>query len=220
MDAPIKQLFRESILHEALHRYGIAPEQLRPIPGFRNLLYEFDREHTTYILRIGHSSRRSFPLVHGELDWITYLAIGGVAVASPIPSLHGRLVEPLTDGHGEHFLATVFAKAPGKRIDSATWNATLFERYGQTIGRMHALTTAYTPTDSAWRRPHWDEDIQHEAERIWPATEMSTFEKFHKVLRQVRALPREAASYGLIHQDAHAGNFFVDAHGTITFFDF
>ena len=33
-------------------------------------------------------------------------------------------------------------------------------------------------------------------------------------------MPREADAYGLIHQDAHTGNLFVDDAGHITLFDF
>ena len=33
-------------------------------------------------------------------------------------------------------------------------------------------------------------------------------------------LPKSRETYGLIHQDAHAGNFFLDEKGEITFFDF
>jgi Ser/Thr protein kinase RdoA (MazF antagonist) len=40
------------------------------------------------------------------------------------------------------------------------------------------------------------------------------------VLAAVRRLPRDVAEYGLIHQDAHAANFFVDDTGAITLFDF
>jgi Ser/Thr protein kinase RdoA (MazF antagonist) len=34
------------------------------------------------------------------------------------------------------------------------------------------------------------------------------------------ALPKNRDSYGLIHQDAHGGNLFVDEAGNITLFDF
>ncbi len=36
----------------------------------------------------------------------------------------------------------------------------------------------------------------------------------------LRDLPRDPAAYGLIHQDAHQGNFFVTESGKITLFDF
>ena len=36
----------------------------------------------------------------------------------------------------------------------------------------------------------------------------------------LEALPQDAESFGMIHQDAHAGNFFVDDNGQIMLFDF
>ena len=44
-------------------------------------------------------------------------------------------------------------------------------------------------------------------------------QKFSANRAYLRALPKTAESYGLIHQDAHAGNFFVH-EGQITLFDF
>ena len=39
-------------------------------------------------------------------------------------------------------------------------------------------------------------------------------------MEYLRSLPQDRYSYGLIHQDAHGGNFFVDDEGNITLFDF
>lgn len=39
-------------------------------------------------------------------------------------------------------------------------------------------------------------------------------------MNHLQSLPKDRESYGLIHQDAHGGNFFVDDQGQITLFDF
>ena len=45
-------------------------------------------------------------------------------------------------------------------------------------------------------------------------------QKYRELLAYLRALPRSIETYGLIHQDAHGSNFFVDDAGRITLFDF
>ncbi len=58
MEQQIRDRYREAILQEAMHRYGIANGQIRPINTFENFIYEFERGPGAYILRIAHSLRR------------------------------------------------------------------------------------------------------------------------------------------------------------------
>jgi Ser/Thr protein kinase RdoA (MazF antagonist) len=220
MEKRIKERYDDAILHEAMHRYDIARAQIQLLDGFESFIYEFQRGQQAYILRVGHSLRRSVPLIQGEVDWINYLAKGGASVARAILSENGELVELIDDGNGGHFLATAFVKAEGKPPGEAEWNPGLFETYGVLLGRMHALTRAYEPPDPAWKRPHWDGADMLEVERLLPASEAAVLERFHVLMDHLRALPRDEESYGLIHQDAHAGNLFVDEAGNVTLFDF
>ena len=55
---------------------------------------------------------------------------------------------------------------------------------------------------------------------IAPLLEPDIAEKYYEVMNHLQALPRDGEGYGMIHQDAHAGNFFVDEEGRITLFDF
>src|SRR5512147_1665681 len=98
MEQQIKDHYSDAILQEAMHRYGIAAGQIRPLDAFESFIYEFEREGQAYILRIGHTLRKSEALVLGEVDWINYLAAGGVSVARAVPSDGGRLVEAVEDG--------------------------------------------------------------------------------------------------------------------------
>ena len=86
MDQLIKDRFNDTILQEAMRRYGIAERKLHPINTFESFIFEFERDSGAYILRVSHSYRRSEALLLGEIDWINYLADGGVSVAKAIPS--------------------------------------------------------------------------------------------------------------------------------------
>jgi Ser/Thr protein kinase RdoA (MazF antagonist) len=220
MEPRIKDRFNDTILSEACLRYGIAQGHIHLLDGFESFMYEFDRPDGEFILRLGHSFRRTPELIHGEVDWLNYLAAGGAGVARAVHSARGELVELLPDGLGEHFLATAFVKARGGPPKGEARNAGLFERWGQLIGRMHRLTKDYVPPNPAWRRPEWDDPINNDMIQFLPPSAASILHSYRELVATLQRLPRDRESYGLIHQDAHGGNFFVDEDGKITLFDF
>jgi Ser/Thr protein kinase RdoA (MazF antagonist) len=137
----------------------INEEQIRPLDGFESFMYEFQRDGNGYILRIGHSLRRSPDMIWGEVDWINYLAAGGAGVSRAITSADGNLVEVVDDGSGGAFLATAFEKAEGRPAWEVGWNTGLYENYGTLLGGMHALSKGYRPGVDSCTRPQWDDHI-------------------------------------------------------------
>jgi Ser/Thr protein kinase RdoA (MazF antagonist) len=216
----IKARYTDAIRHDVMARYSIAGLQVRELDGFESFIYEFERDGGAYILRVGHSLRRSAEMIHGEIDWINFLAAGGASVAKAVPSENGNLVEVVEDAMGDSFLATAFVKAEGKPAWQGSWGPPLFETYGALLGRMHALSKRYEPPDPAWRRPHWDDLEMIDIEEWLPPSETGVRERYYELMEHLNDLPRDSGAYGLIHQDAHAGNFFVDEGGKITLFDF
>ena len=220
MERRIKERYSDKILDQVTKAYGIRDDHIRLLDGFESFIYEFDRQGQSFILRIGHSLRRSENLIRGEVDWINYLYQGGASVAKAILTVNGELVAPIADGHGGHFLATAFEKAPGKPPNKDQWGEALYERYGRLLGRMHALAKTYIPTDLAWKRPEWDDPEMLDIEGWLPDSESLVTDKYLNLKSHLDSLPRSRDSYGLIHQDAHGGNLFVDDEGKITLFDF
>jgi amicoumacin kinase len=205
-------------LHEAVRRFG-AEDGFKELDGFENFVYQFERDEREYILRIGHSLRRSENLVRGEVDWINYLSDGGVSVARAVLSQGGNLVEPVADGQDGHFLATAFVKAYGEQ----PWGVrdpAFYQSYGRLLGRMHALTEHYQPPSLVWKRPEWDGPEMNIFESGLPDSEIGVKQKYRELLEHLHSLPKQPTCYGLIHQDAHAANLLMDEAGTITLYDF
>jgi amicoumacin kinase len=219
MEQQIRDRYHNKILQEAMHRYGIAENQIQPVDAFESFVYEFERAGQGYILRISHSLRRSQALIEGEVDWINHLAERGVSVAKAVCSEAGQLVEMIEDGQGGSFLVTAFVKARGQS-PWELWTPTLYETYGQLLGRMHYLAQGYQPTQAEWRRPEWDDNVFEFVERYLPASEAVAKAKYRALCDHLYTLPKDDSSYGLIHQDAHGSNFLVDESGAITLFDF
>jgi Ser/Thr protein kinase RdoA (MazF antagonist) len=220
VDPKIASRFNDNILQAAMRCYNISSDQVELLDGFESFIYKFRRPDGQFILRIGHSDRRSPDLIRGEVDWINYLAAGGATVARAILSENGNLVEPVEDGQGAEFLCTAFVHAPGAEIRRDQINDRLFRNYGRLIGRMHALAKTYRVSNPAWKRYAWDSTENNTAERQMPAKEVLAMGKYRSVLAHLRSLPCDADGYGMIHQDAHPGNFFVDDEHCITLFDF
>lgn len=219
MDQLIKDRYNDSILQEAMRRYGITNDQIHPLDAFESFIYEFERDSHAYILRISHSFRRSESLVLGEVDWINYLAEGGVSVAKAIPSESGKLVEAIEDQWGEAFLVTAFVKARGQ-APWDLWTPKLYKSYGKMIGQIHTLSKSYQPNQAAWKRPDWNNDLFEFVERYLPESESIAKKKYRDICSHVNTLAKDRESYGLTHQDAHGSNLFVDEMGQITLFDF
>lgn len=220
MDPKIAALFNDDILVTARQRYDIPPDKIQLLDGFESFIYEFNRPDGDYILRISHSERRSEALIHGEVDWINYLAAGGAGVARAVLSRTGSLVEPINDGHGGQFLCTAFVKAHGQEMRRERMSERFFANYGRLLGRMHALAKNYVPSNPAWKRYAWDDLENNTPDRQLPETEMFVRQKYQAVFGYLRSLPRGLQEYGMIHQDAHTGNLFVDNDDNITLFDF
>jgi Ser/Thr protein kinase RdoA (MazF antagonist) len=72
----------------------------------------------------------------------------------------------------------------------------------------------------AWRRPDWNDVSLNFIEQYLPAAEVRAREAHETLMGHFGSLPTDPAGYGLVHQDAHQNNFFIDDDGTLTLFDF
>lgn len=220
LEKQIKERFNNLILMKVIQSYGVRNDDIQLLDGFESFIYEFDRDGKSYILRIGHDLRRSENLIRGEVDWINYLHRGGASVSKAILTIHGDLVVAVPDDRGGHFLATAFEKAKGKPATKEVWSKVLYERYGRLIGKMHSLTKDYSPSDPSWIRPQWDGPEMLDIIGWLPDSESLVLQKYLDLRSHIDKLPKNKDIFGLIHQDAHAGNFYVDEKGEITLFDF
>ena len=221
MDQRNEKIFndhRDYILNKAAACYGTRADNFRRLGSFESIVYEYENDKRCYILKITHSMHRSVELIQGELEWVNYLAGGGVAVSPVVSSKNDRLVERI-DVDDSYFLIYVFEKASGQQPESDKWNNALFEKWGRTLGRMHNRTKTFEPSQSAYRRFQWHEDYTMDLEKYIPASQPKVLERCRAFKQKLYELPRDRDSYGLVHCDLHHGNFFVD-NGDLTVFDF
>lgn len=222
MEKDVMNEFSDQILDEAAKRYDFDRGKLKFINDFENYIYEFEKNGQQYILRLTHSSHRTEDLVNGELDWIHYLHKNGANVCNPIFSHNNKLVERI-DSKKSYFLATAFEKAKGghaERNNEAVWNCSLFEKWGQTVGRMHALTKDHSPSNNVNKRfDMFEDDLYKNGGNYIKVYGNEFVNKLENLIKWCETLPKGPNTYGLVHTDVHQGNFFVN-NGNITVFDF
>ena len=163
------------------------------------------------------------------MHFINYLAAHDVRVSQPIRAVDGSFVcEFSLDGLPLYFVC--FEKGVGMRVPDNGYRyredapiEEYFQNWGAVLGQMHALSKTYQPLNDQVMRPDW---FRLHAQRldldaVIPAELSRTQDKIQVLLNDVRSLPRDEASYGLIHGDFNDGNFTVNYNnGDITVFDF
>jgi amicoumacin kinase len=223
MEKAIRDLFNQNVLETALNRYRIPLVDATMLDGFESFIFNVSRDGCDYILRIGHSSRRSADLVQGEAEFINHLRGGGLSVPQVLPSSNHLLVEAIEAQDGSFFLAAIFEKAAGHPSRESDWNPALFRSMGQFLGRLHTLSKAFQPSLPRYQRFSIAEDfeaMEKAGRKFLPAEDQPVIQAYMDTVAAIQQLPQDVDSYGLCHIDFHGGNFFVTDEGVITLFDF
>ena len=97
-------------------------------------------------------------------------------------------------------------RLPARLVDWRKWNPELFERWGALIGRMHALSRSYEPSDESMRRRHWHENRDWRLESSVPESRIEFRRKGQRIKDWLMSLTTDRDSYGLIHSDLHQWN--------------
>ncbi|MEH7273332.1 phosphotransferase enzyme family protein, partial [Neobacillus vireti] len=190
--------------------YGYKEGELVPInDGFHNTVYSYGN----LIFRVSPSSRRKQLDIINELAYIHGLWENGVPVSIPVKSVSKKLVETI----GEHHFVVAFEKAKGTSIDVTNrdlWNKELYYHWGNLMGKMH-MAGKTIKVD----RPIWSENQPDLLNLLPKITSDLIAEKYKQLLNQLKKFPLTPNLFGLIHNDFHQGNIFVNK-GRLTVFDF
>jgi Ser/Thr protein kinase RdoA (MazF antagonist) len=225
----IVKICNQHMLDHAAALFGTTKDNLLQFGSYEgcvNLVYEYKRDGVPMILRISY--QKPVDQIRAELHFVTYLADNGVRVSRPVPSQRGNLIESM-QAEGVDFIIVSFVKGKGMRVPDNGYRyrddapiEEYFYNWGQVLGQMHALAKTYRPISETVRRPERFELARYrQIDNLVPARFPIVRERFHDLIAQIRALPKDPESYGLIHGDFNDGNFVVDySNGDITVFDF
>ena len=210
MDEFSRNAFTPGVKATILRNLKLEASELIDLGGFESFI--FQRAANNSIVRMTHVSHRSEEQIQAELEFVLHLAEAGAAVCKPIPFDDHTLVRIV----GE-FLICQFEKAPGHPADYEDWDDGLFLRWGRCIGQFHAHANMLV--NPRYRRINWNQDENINFRARIPAEQKSILEYADENLASLAQLPQDADNFGLIHSDAHGGNFFAKGN-KLTFFDF
>ena len=199
--------FTDDIKQYFLTQLNIKNSDVVDLGGFESFVFAFNDK----ILRITHFTHRMPEQIAAELELIKYLADNGAAVCLPNRLSNGALQMTYA-----LFTACVFDRARGRLPAAADLTTRLFKRWGGCIGTFHRLACDFEPVQ---QRMDWRTDENHNFSARIPARQAKIIEIGNDLLKGLEMLPVNEHIYGLIHGDAHPGNFFID-HDSLTFFDF
>lgn len=189
--------------------YGINMKELIPISeGFHNTVLSYQN----LIFRLSSRTRRSIADIEAEITFLQALGEKAVPVSLPIKSPNGKFIESNDQNN-----IVCFEKAKGKPVDvteRGEWNKDLFFQWGRVTGKIHQVSKDIKVT-----RPTWSPD-NPDILKLLPKIKSGIIaNRYKKQLNQLMSFEVNSDRYGLIHNDFHQGNFFVN-EGEITVFDF
>lgn len=175
-----------------------------------------------WILRLTGEEHRGQDQLEAELDFVEHLAAGGLEVARPLPDAQGRRVvdvSSLTRGPRRTW-ATLFERLAGRHYEyhSADLDRPLFHLWGETMGRLHELSTRFEPR-SGRRRPEWHDDAVAGCSTVGLPGDDPLLPLREELVTWMRGYRPEAAHYGMVHGDFERTNFLLQ-DAAIGLFDF
>ena len=209
-----------SLIPDALRRWGM-PSTLpaRDLGSRDNNVYGFEHAGREWVLRLTSPQHRDAEQIETELVFVRYLAEGGAPVCAPLPSVEGRLVEPVVRDRSHTYYASIFESAPGRRgrLGEGTWVRTL----GRAIGCIHRLSKDFRPLMlNVDMRFDWQNDpTLRDASMTLPMEARPLLQSYSQVVGELRGLERGRDAYGMVHSDVDASSVHVDHAGAVKIYD-
>ena len=208
----------DRLLKIASERYGFDTTTLHFISASTNEIYMFTKDSKGYILRFSQRPSEFVHQIKAEMDWLYYLAKKDIGVSLPLYTADNEVTFCAEDD-GNNWIITSFEMASGvfwDKNDPARWNDTIFYKWGEIMGDIHRLTKDFSPADPADVRESFNEkSILDSGIRHCPPV----LKEAEKIVAEMLALPKDADTYDLIHNDVHPWNFLIDGD-KINVFDF
>jgi Ser/Thr protein kinase RdoA (MazF antagonist) len=225
MERAIYDLFAPELLRQAMARFGLSDARAVELGRGNNFVFRISPADgsSAVILRLTHERQKTEPLLHGELDWMRFVASHGVATPSVLLSPTGLSIESFDDGAGGHFFGLLYADMGNRRYRLADLEPVMLRTWGDITARLHACADAYEPTESNLPATLRGDDWYYEflsAQRHLPAVKSRVVDAYECNHNEISAATAGSRRNAMIHSDLHPGNFLrADAGPVLLDFD-
>jgi len=213
MSPEVHKLFSREVRDQCFSRFEVTTARL--ISDWHAFTFDAETSTGPCILKITHSSHRTYDQLEAEAEWLVYLVSKGVRAPRIHQSINSLCVEPVA-ADNSCFSVVSYEKLVDEPIGDTLWNEALFRRWGNLIGKLHRLSKEYVPKT---RRYPWHESDFLNLEAYIPITDREIRAGAERVIQSVKDLPLSDFQYGLIHADVYQDNFFW-SKGELLLFDF
>jgi Ser/Thr protein kinase RdoA (MazF antagonist) len=183
-------------------------EEVRSLSYVRssaNHLFRFMQEGHPRYLRLAHAAERLPSAIAAELEFVSHVANTGLAVAHPVKSANGRLIEDVSSG-GQRYWAVVFEGLQGRQFAFDELDEARYWAWGQALALAHRASQTF-PHHPA--RPDWRDELRA-ALRTLPAEETTVAHVLAAGLRWLDTITLEDQDSGLLHGDFELDNLVWD----------
>jgi Ser/Thr protein kinase RdoA (MazF antagonist) len=194
-------------------RWRHDPGSVKFFRSSANVIYTLETDGVRSFLRCAANTERSRDAIEDELAIIECVRKSGFSVVCPLASKSGHLVETVDTALGQ-FHAVLFAGIPGEHKQPDTISVEEMFAWGAAVGHLHTALATVPPGQNR-KPPAWQTVIA--ASQQGSETVRGEASRLDAVLR---SLPRDSATYGLLHNDLELDNLiWHDGEATILDFD-
>lgn len=205
---------------QALKRYEIKPALVAFLQHSENVTFRVDCPNATFLLRLHSPRAESFgkdtldsQVIHSEMLWLEALRQENLPVPGPVKNQSGEYVS-----HVSGIPATLLTWQEGRLLTREMENEDTAAQIGSLIGKIHAHVRRWQ-IPAGFSRPQRDlAYFQRALHSLRPAIQdgrisypdYKAFETSLEILEEeIRPLPRNSQTWGLLHGDLHRGNFLL-----------
>ncbi|WP_099205157.1 phosphotransferase enzyme family protein [Scatolibacter rhodanostii] len=201
-----------TLVKEVLQKYWDYDEEgLDEMLGYyrisSNGIYPYYYEKNVRFLRIAPVDEKLEKNLYGEIAFIKNLNQNNYPALKPITSKTGESAVLTNTPWGKYYV-TSFEAVSGIQISKTNMSAEVMYAYGKALGKLHTLSSEYTPTIKKW---DYNEVLD------WIDTVLIEYKApqfVHTELASIKdllaKLPANTLSYGLVHYDFEFDNVFYD----------
>ncbi len=165
-------------------------------------------------LRLAPVAERSRASLDAEMEFVQHVARAGVAVAQPIPSESGSLVEEVHDrgtstntaNDDTSYHAVVFEGLRGRQLEHEELTQPHYRAWGRRLAQLHDASQTFSPRAS---RASWLDEIRRVLASL-PESDRVVARVLNEGVAWLDTMPTDPESYGLLHGDCELDNLVWD----------